>query len=87
MKKVDEIVSQWTDEERGKLKDLIEECREREKQLIENSKSSQENLNGLMHSLTCLFSCSQEVREKIEKLADDLLGIYLHLYHKEMLSS
>jgi hypothetical protein len=44
MKTVDELISEWTEEEREKLKDLIKECRERERRLIENSTACKENL-------------------------------------------
>ena len=87
MKTVDQVVSQWTEEERENLKDLIEECRERERALIENSRVRKENLTGFMDSLLSLFSVSHELKEKTEKLGDDLMGIYLHLYNKKMPSS
>lgn len=87
MKTVDQVVSEWTEEEREKLKDLIEECRERERALIENSRVRRENLTKFMDSLVSLVSVSQELKEKTEKLGDDLLGIYLHLYNKKMPSS
>ena len=45
MKTVDQLVSEWTEEEREKLKDLIVECREREKKISESSKRSRERLN------------------------------------------
>jgi len=87
MKTVDQVVSQWTEEERENLKELIEECRERERALIENSRVRKENLTGFMDSLLSLFSVSHELKEKTEKLGDDLMGIYLHLYNKKMPSS
>ena len=34
---VDMLVPEWAEEEREKLKDLIEECREREGEITENS--------------------------------------------------
>ena len=87
MKTVDQLVLEWTEEEREKLKDLIEECRERERALIENSRVREENLNELADSLASLFSVSLELKEKTEKLGDDFLEIYLHLYNKKMPSS
>ena len=87
MKTVDQVVSEWTEGEREKLKDLIEECRERERALIENSRVRKENLTEFMDSLVSLFSVSHELKEKTEKLGDDLLRIYLHLYNKKMPSS
>ncbi len=87
MKTVDQVVSEWTEEEREKLKDLIEECRERERALIENSRVRRENLTKFMDSLVSLFSVLQKLKEKTEKLGDDFLEIYLHLYNKKMPSS
>ena len=87
MKTVDQVVSEWTEEEREKLKDLIEECRERERVLIENSRVRKEKLTEFMDSLASLASASRELEEKTEKLADNLLRMYLHLYNKKMPSS
>jgi len=87
MKTVDQVVSEWTEEEREKLKDLIEECRERERAIIENSRVREEKLTEFMDSLVSLVSVSHELQEKTEKLGDNLMGIYLHLYNKEMPSS
>ncbi len=79
MKKVDELVAEWSAEERDQLKDLIEECREREKEIIENSIRSRENLTRLTDSLTALFSHSWEFRKKVNMIGDALLDIYLKL--------
>ena len=84
MKKVDELVAEWSEEEREQLKDLIEECREREKGLIENSRRSRQNLTHLTDSLTSYVSKSCEIREEASMIGDALLGIYLQLYEKKM---
>jgi predicted nuclease with TOPRIM domain len=84
MKTVDELVAEWSGEEREQLKDLIEECQEREKRLIENSRRSRGILTDLTDSLTSLFSESCEIREKVNMIHDALLGIYLQLYRKKM---
>jgi len=87
MKTVDQLVSEWTEEEREKLKDLIEECREREKKISESSKRSCENTTKINESLQSFLSSLYEIKERTEKLADDLLGIYLHFYNNQMASS
>ena len=87
MKTVDQVVSEWTEEEREKFKDLIEECRERERASIENSRVRKKNLNEFMDSLVSLSSVAHELEEKTEKLGDALLRIYLYLYNKEIPSS
>jgi hypothetical protein len=87
MKTVDELVSEWSEEERERLRELIEECREREKKLIENSKHSAENLSRLTDSLTAIFTNAYEIREKVNKIGDDFLGIYLKFYKKKMPSA
>jgi seryl-tRNA synthetase len=87
MKTVDQLVSEWTEEEREKLKDLIEECREREKKLLESSKRNGENQTKLIESLQSFLLSLREIKERTEKLADDLLEIYLHFYNNQMASS
>jgi predicted RNase H-like nuclease (RuvC/YqgF family) len=87
MKTVDQVVSEWTEEEREKLKDLIQECRERERESLERARRNDENLSKLSESLQSFLSNLYEIRDKTEKLADDLLGIYLHFYRNEMASS
>jgi methyl-accepting chemotaxis protein len=87
MKTVDQLVSEWTEEEREKLRDLIEESREREKKLSENSKRNAESLTNLNDSLDSFLSSLHEIKSTTEKVTDDLFGIYLRLYNKEMASS
>ena len=87
MKTVEELVSEWTEEEREKLRDLIEESREREKKLLESSKRNSENLTRLDESLDSFLSNLYEIKRTTEKMADDLVGIYLRLYPQEMASS
>jgi hypothetical protein len=88
MKTVDELVSGWTTEEREMLKDLIEECREREEMLIEYSRFCNENLFKLTQSLSFLFSGLNELKETVPKLTEELWRIYLHLHkNKNMPSS
>ncbi|HXX33809.1 MAG TPA: hypothetical protein VEM15_04960 [Thermodesulfobacteriota bacterium] len=87
MKTVDQLVSEWTEEERENLKDLIQECRERERKSLERAKRSEENLTKLAESVQSFLSSWFEIKERTERLADDLLGIYLHFYHNEMASS
>ena len=72
MKKVDEVVAGWTEDEREMLKDLIQECREREKILIENSIETKANLTKLSESLFCFASGFHKIRDEISDLADDL---------------
>jgi chromosome segregation ATPase len=87
MKTVDQLVSEWTEEERETLKELINECRERERKSLERAKTDEENVSKLNESLRSFLSSLYEIKERTEKLADDLLGIYLHFYNNEMASS
>jgi hypothetical protein len=80
MKTVEELVSGWTPEEREEFKDLIQECREREKRLIQNSRACKESLFQLTESLISLVSSSSEIRRRTEKLTNELFGMYLQLY-------
>ena len=87
MKTVDELVSEWTEEEREKLRDLIEESRDRERKLAENAKNNVENLMKLDESLHSFVSSLSEIKETTEKIADDVFGMYLRLYPRHMASS
>ena len=82
MKTVDKLISEWNEEERKKFKDLIEECQERERRLIEASRICKNNLSKLTETLVSLLSISKDIKEKTVKLADDLSGIYLQLDNK-----
>lgn len=84
MKKVDQIVSKWTEEEREKFKELIEECQNRERQLIENSTSYKEKLIKLTESLGVLFSHLYSIKKKTEQLEDDLPGVTLNWKNKKL---
>jgi hypothetical protein len=87
MKTVDQLVSGWTEEEREKLKDLIDECRERERKSLERAKRNNENISKLTESLQSFLLSLREIQERTEKLADDLLGIYLHFCNNQMASA
>ncbi len=87
MKTVDQLVSEWTEEEREKLRDLIEESREREKKLLENVQRNSENVTKLDESLRSFLSSLHEIKETTERVADDVFGIYLRIYNKPVPSS
>jgi chromosome segregation ATPase len=84
MKTVEALVSEWTVEEREEFRDLIQECQEREKRLIKNTKACKESLFQLTESLISLVSSSSDIRKRTEKLADDLFGMYLQLYRNRI---
>ncbi len=87
MKTVDQLVSEWTEEEREKFRDLIEESRERERKLLENSERNSENITKLDESLRSFMSSLHEMKQTTERMTDDVFGIYLRLYNKPMPSS
>ncbi len=87
MKTVDQVVSEWTQEEREKLKELIDECRERERRSLERAKANEENLSAINESLRSFLSSLYEIKERAEKLADDFLRIYLDYCHNKMASA
>ena len=87
MKSIDELVSTWTREEREMLRDLIDECREREKTLIETSRVTQKNLMELTGSQIAFCTQSSELNKTIQSLGDNLFRIYLRLYNKKLPSS
>jgi len=60
-KTVDDIISTWTPEERETFKDLIGECRLREKTITENTRLSLDGLKRLADEMVgelvdCLYS-------------------------------
>ncbi len=77
MKTVDEIISEWTEEEREKLKDLIEECKERERRLVENSIACQNGLAQIKECLEVFYSDLYEIQRKAKELENELFEIYL----------
>lgn len=87
MRTVDQLVSEWTEEEKENLRELIDECREREKRSLERSKTNEENLNRLSESLQSFLSSWYEIKERTEILADEFMRIYLNFYHDGMASS
>ena len=87
MKTVDGLISEWTEEEREELKDLIEECRERERRLIENSTACKEKLAKITECLEIFYSDLYTIKKKAEKLEDELSGIYLIWCNKKTLPS
>lgn len=84
MKTVEQLVSGWTIEEREEFRDLIQECQERERKLIENSRACKESFMQLTESLISLVSGSSEIKKRTGKLADDLFGMYLQLYRSRI---
>jgi DNA-directed RNA polymerase specialized sigma subunit len=87
MKTVDGLISEWTEEEKEELKDLIEECRERERRLIENATACKENLTKITECLDLFYSDLYTIKKKAEKLEDELSGIYLIWCNKKTLPS
>ncbi len=84
MKTVDELVSAWTPEERKRFKDLIDECRERERSLMETSRASQESLQRLKGLEISLLVKSAELKKTLEGFADSLFRIYFRLHDDKL---
>jgi hypothetical protein len=61
MKTVDELISEWTEEEKRKLGDLIEECREREKKILLSREASK--------------AIGAKIKEMLEGMASELLEL------------
>lgn len=87
MKSVNEIISEWTKEEREKLKDLIEECRERERRLIENSEACKNNLSKITDCLKGFYLDLFEIKMKAIELERELSEIYLSWFNNKALPS
>lgn len=83
MKTVDQVLSEWSEEEKEQFKDLIEECLERERKLVEHSKRSEENLSKLTGSLMSLFYHLYHFREKVNMIGDTVSTDYFNNWGKK----
>jgi hypothetical protein len=74
-----ELISRWTPEERKRHMDLIRECLERERFLVENKRSLKRSEGELEQSLDLLLSRINNLAQTAKKNADQILNIYLCL--------
>ena len=84
---VEQIVSKWTPSERERFKDLIEECRKRERTILENSEKAEENLERLAAGFNDLVSNIGELRKKSKQLLEISYETLLKLSEKEKIPS
>jgi len=79
MKRIDDYVVTLTPEERERFKDLIEECRRREAQIDEYSRSKKDSLDALSrHSIETARRLNNLV-EASQQLSDQMNYLYLKL--------
>jgi hypothetical protein len=74
-----DLISRWTPEERERQMDLILECLERERFLVEIKRSLKRSEGELARSLDLLLSRIDNLAENVRKNADQILNIYLCL--------
>ena len=76
---VDDVIAKWSPKEKEKLKDLIEECKKRERRLAEVSKDITGNLEmlaaGFGDLVTNVSILRQNSEELLEKSCEVLLKI------------
>jgi thioesterase domain-containing protein len=73
---VDEIISTWTQEERERLRDLIEECRIREEEHLIHL----ESIETLDEAMDNLKQKSEEMKQMIIDLQDAMIN-YMIMFH------
>jgi hypothetical protein len=74
-----ELISRWTPEERESHMDLILECLERERFLMEMKRSFKRSEEELKQSLDLLSSGINNLAQTARENADQILSIYLRL--------
>jgi hypothetical protein len=79
MKRIDDYVATLTPEERERFKDLIEECRRRETQLDEYSRSTKDSLAALSRHSVEAANKLKNLVEVSQKLSDQMNYLYLKL--------
>jgi iron-sulfur cluster repair protein YtfE (RIC family) len=51
MKTVDEVIASWTPEEREQFKDLIDECKKRERMIADNRDKSLKGIKAIVDNM------------------------------------
>ena len=74
-----ELISRWTPEERVSHMELILECLERERFLIEIKRSLKRSEGELKQSLDLLLSRIDNLAQTARENADQILNTYLRL--------
>jgi hypothetical protein len=74
-----ELISRWTPEERKFYMDLILECLERERFLMEMKRSLKRSEEELKQSLDLLLSRINNLAQTARENADQILNTYLRL--------
>lgn len=75
MKTINEIIDSLTLEEKELFKDLIEECQEREKEIIKSGEETSELTKILFSKLTSIFSSLSQTKEEMDVLNVEMKSI------------
>jgi len=73
MGKIDDAVNKLTEEEKEEFKDLINECLQREKEIDENRKKSQEALNELQKDIDSFCNSFNNFNSELTNLQKELI--------------
>lgn len=81
MKTIDELIREkgLTPEELESHRQLIDECRAREKKIREYSEDARNNLQKLADSLTTIAQKTQLLSQAVKELIDERDNLYLRL--------
>ena len=77
MKSISEYIDTLTEEEKEIHKNLIDECLEREQELITISNNRKELINRLENSLSFFVSCMNNLEDNSKKIIENISNIYL----------
>jgi hypothetical protein len=80
MKRIDDYVTTLSPEEREKFHDLIEECRRRELQLDEYSRSTKDSLEALSRHSVETAKKLKDLLDVSQQLSDQMNYLYLKLF-------
>ncbi len=75
MKTINEMINSLTLEEKELFKDLIEECQEREKEIIKSEEEASELTKTLFSKLTSIFSSLSQTKEEMDVLNVEMKSI------------
>ena len=80
-KTIDDLIREknLSPEELKRHRELIEECRTRETQLKEYSRSTRENMQRITEELEKMSRTAEELWQEAQRLSQRVNGIYLHV--------
>lgn len=88
MKTVEDVIKDWSFEERDLLQNLISECKGREARNFINCEANEKALAELRESIDKLLDNLRKFEEYVQQMADDLvLDTYLMMTRQDIQGS